>query len=64
MLEVLVLHHQRQESEKAPIGDSWAHPELVFTSEVGTPVNPDNLTRTLLILHKSAVKRWEKEAKS
>lgn len=45
VLEVLLLHRQRQDAECALLGDAWAHPELVFTSEVGTPLNPDNLKR-------------------
>jgi integrase len=45
VFEVLLLHRQRQEAERELLGDAWAHPELVFTSEVGTPLNPDNLKR-------------------
>ena len=45
VLEVLLLHRQRQDAERALLGDTWKHPELVFTSEVGTPLNPDNLKR-------------------
>ena len=45
VLEVLLLHRQRQDAERAVLGDAWAHPELVFASEVGTPLNPDNLKR-------------------
>lgn len=45
VLEVLVLHRRRQDAERAVLGDAWAHPELAFTSEVGTPLNPDNLKR-------------------
>ncbi len=45
VLEVLLLHRQRQDAERAKLGDAWAHPELFFASEVGTPLNPDNLKR-------------------
>lgn len=45
VLEVLLLHHQLQEAERTVLGEEWAHPELVFASEVGTPLNPDNLKR-------------------
>ncbi len=45
VLEVLFLHRQRQEAERAVFGGVWQHPELVFTSEVGTPLNPSNLKR-------------------
>lgn len=43
--EVLRLHRERQEGEAAYLGDAWPDTDLVFTSEVGTPVNPDNLRR-------------------
>ena len=45
VLEVLFLHRQRQEAERAVFSGVWRHPELVFTSEVGTPLNPSNLKR-------------------
>lgn len=45
VLEVLLLHRQRQQVERGVLGEAWAHPELVFASEVGTPLNPDNLSR-------------------
>ena len=45
VLEVLLLHRQRQDAERTLLGDTWKHPELVFTSEAGTPLNPDNLKR-------------------
>jgi integrase len=44
VLEVLFLHRRRQEAERSMLGEIWAHPELVFASEVGTPLNPDNLS--------------------
>jgi integrase len=45
VLEVLFHHRQRQEAERLVIGDLWPDSDLVFTSEVGTPLNPDNLKR-------------------
>lgn len=45
VLEVLLLHRRRQEAERNMLRKTWAHPELVFASEVGTPLNPDNLSR-------------------
>jgi integrase len=45
VLEVLLLHRQRQEAEQAALGVYWPKTDLVFTSEVGTPLNPDNLKR-------------------
>lgn len=45
VLEVLRLHRQRQEAEQAALGVYWPKTDLVFVSEVGTPLNPDNLKR-------------------
>ncbi len=42
VLEVLDAHHKRQDSERLP---SWPVSGLVFVSETGTPLNPDNLRR-------------------
>lgn len=43
--EVLERHHQQQEAERHYLGDAWDNSDLVFTSEVGTPINPDNFKR-------------------
>jgi integrase len=45
VLEVLLLHRQQQEKERLSLGAYWPENDLVFTSEVGTPLNPDNLKR-------------------
>ena len=45
VLEVLELHRQRQLAEQGLLGTAWPESGLVFVSEVGTPVNPHNLTR-------------------
>ena len=45
VIDVLTAHKNRQEVEKQNVGKDWIHPELVFTSEVGTLINPDNLRR-------------------
>jgi integrase len=42
VLEVLSVHRATQETERQP---SWPEDDLVFVSEVGTPLNPDNLRR-------------------
>ena len=54
VLEVLLLYRQRQEAERVAAGETWTHPELVFTSEVGTPLNPDNLKQVRDYLMKEA----------
>ncbi len=40
--DVLEAHHQRQDAERGPL---WPENGLVFVSEAGTPLNPDNLHR-------------------
>lgn len=45
VLEVLFHHRQRQEAERLNLGNLWPGSDLVFTSEVGTPLKPDNLKR-------------------
>lgn len=45
VLEVLFYHRQIQEAEHSRLGEYRPTDDLVFTSEVGTPLNPDNLKR-------------------
>ena len=45
MLDVLTHHRKLQESERAAAGELWPNLDLVFTTEIGTPFHPDNLTR-------------------
>lgn len=45
VLDVLKGHRQRQESERAFLGEAWQESGLVFVSEVGTPLYPRNFTR-------------------
>jgi integrase len=45
VVEVLLAHRQRQEAERQYLADAWPATGLVFVSEVGTAVNPDNLKR-------------------
>ena len=50
VLEVLGRHKQQQAAERdhaADMGVSWPTHGLVFTSEAGTPLHPDNPKRTL-----------------
>lgn len=51
VLEVLLQHRQLQDAERLP---SWPDSGLVFVSEVGTPLNPDNVTRLRKQLMKAA----------
>lgn len=36
----------RQDHAKALVGEAWEHPELVFPSEVGSLMDPNNFGRT------------------
>ena len=52
--EALRAHRQRQEKEAAESLHPWGLIELVFTTTVGTPVDPNNFSRTFA--------RWCREA--
>lgn len=39
-------HHSRQSRERLAAGRHWADNDLVFCSEVGTPIDPRNLNRS------------------
>ena len=45
MLESLRLHRVRQNERRLAFGDVWRDHGLVFTTEVGTPINGRNLYR-------------------
>lgn len=42
-LKVLRVHKQRQQQQIALAGDRWKNHDLIFTSGIGTPLNPSNL---------------------
>ncbi len=50
----LETHRKRQESERQVLGNLWPENDLVFRTEVGTPIHPRNLERTWYTLQKSA----------
>jgi integrase len=45
MLAELLEHAERQKSEKRSLGRSWTNSGYIFTSTVGTPIEPRNLNR-------------------
>ncbi len=50
VLAALLAHSVRQKEERLKVGSAWGERSLVFTTEVGTPIDPSNLrrmTRTL-----------------
>ncbi|WP_301128867.1 site-specific integrase [Streptomyces cacaoi] len=46
VVAALMAHRERQAEERAAAGMEWKEHGLVFTSRVGTPLEPDNLRRS------------------
>lgn len=45
VVEALTRHRERQVEDRVAAGDSWVNTGLVFTTAVGTPIDPSNLRR-------------------
>lgn len=60
--EALQAHRLRQEAERVEAAELWADAGIVFASEVGTPLDRRNVTRTRHILIDRARTAWRKEA--
>jgi len=59
MLELLLVHELRQQLEKQALGSSWADSGHIFTSSVGTPIDPRNLYREFQkICHDAGLGVW------
>jgi integrase len=54
VLAALRAHSTRQKEERLGIGSTWRATGLVFTTEVGTPIDPSNLRRTTKALCEDA----------
>jgi integrase len=54
MLKALLTHEERQEAERDWLGDSWIDSGYIFTSSVGTPIDPRNLYREFQAICRSA----------
>jgi integrase len=52
VVTALTEHRERQKQERAAAGDGWTETGLVFTSRVGTALEPDNLRRSWYPLRK------------
>jgi hypothetical protein len=50
----LKAHEKRQKAERLKVGSAWRNRGLVFTTEVGTPIDPSNLRRTAKALCEAA----------
>ena len=44
MVEMLRRHRARQAVERMAVGEAWEDRDLIFPSEVGTPLDPDNVS--------------------
>jgi len=53
-LAALKAHRARQAAEKLKAGNAWTDAGLVFTTEIGTPIDPANLRRAFRALIKAA----------
>jgi integrase len=54
VVQALEAHSSRQARERADAGPLWAASGLVFTSLVGTPIDPDNFAKAFVRLCRSA----------
>jgi integrase len=45
MLKTLLEHEARQRAQKEQLGTAWVDAGYVFTSSIGTPIDPRNLYR-------------------
>jgi integrase len=54
MLKALISHEDRQRAEKTELAESWVDSGYIFTSSVGTPIDPRNLYREFQSLCRKA----------
>lgn len=54
MLKTLLSHEVRQVDEKGRLGDSWIDSGYIFTSSIGTPIDPRNLYREFRAICRNA----------
>ncbi|WP_084542211.1 tyrosine-type recombinase/integrase [Calidithermus chliarophilus] len=58
VLEVLRQHREKQEKERLEMGEDWANGDWVFTTSLGTPIEPGNLHREFVrVIQRAGVKR-------
>ncbi len=50
----LKAHEKRQKAKRLKVGSAWRNRGLVFTTEVGRPIDPSNLRRTTKALCQAA----------
>ncbi len=61
VVEVLEAHRLQQEANKEALGEGWPDTDLVFTTQIGTPIHPRNLERTWYTLREHSRKAVEKQ---
>ena len=54
VLTALKAHEKRQKEARLKVGSAWRSTGLVFTTEVGTPIDPSNLRRATTALCEDA----------
>jgi integrase len=47
-------HAERQQAEREAAGELWVDHDLIFTSRIGTPIDPDNFAKRFVQLCKTA----------
>jgi integrase len=54
MMKALLSHEDRQRQERDHLGQSWVNSGYIFTSSIGTPIDPRNLYREFQSLCRNA----------
>ena len=54
LVVMLRAHQEEQKAERVAAGNQWRHHDLVFATELGLPVDPRNILRTVQIAARKA----------
>jgi integrase len=59
VVESLKAHRARQAQDRLAVGEAWTDSGLVFTTQVGTPLDPRNIYRDFVgVCERSGLGRW------
>ncbi|OAA21855.1 site-specific recombinase XerD [Frankia sp. EI5c] len=58
LMAILRRHRATQTAERTGLGDAWTETGLVFTSSIGTPLEPRNVNRRFDVLRRQAGLPW------
>lgn len=61
-LDVLEQHRARQAAERRELGEMWSRPDVMFANELGSYMDPDNLSRLWRSLQDVARTAWLEDA--